>query len=123
LSPPHESPAGRTIERDATAGYYFAIEDAILGERLIPLQAVVSIGRDAKSDIRLSDPYVSKRHALVRLIHGKYVIEDLGSLNGMFINGERVKRAVLRDGDILKLGHAILLFIHKAKSRGAKTDL
>jgi pSer/pThr/pTyr-binding forkhead associated (FHA) protein len=78
LSPPHESPAGRTIERDTTAGYYFAIEDAILGERLIPLQAVVSIGRDAKSDIRLSDPYISKRHALVRLIHGKYVIEDLG---------------------------------------------
>jgi pSer/pThr/pTyr-binding forkhead associated (FHA) protein len=121
LSPSHASSPRRTIERGATTSHYFAIEEGILRERLIPLEAVVSIGRAPENSIRLSDRSVSKRHALVRLIHGKYVIEDLGSLNGIFINGTLVKRAVLRSGDTLKLGHTILRFIHKAESRGVKT--
>jgi pSer/pThr/pTyr-binding forkhead associated (FHA) protein len=122
LSLPHASSPRRTIERGSTAGYYFAIDDAILGERLIPLQAMVSIGRDPENYIRLSDRSVSKRHALVRLVRGEYVIQDLGSLNGIFINGERVKKGVLRSGDILKLRHAILRFIYKAEGSGAETE-
>jgi pSer/pThr/pTyr-binding forkhead associated (FHA) protein len=121
LSPPHESSTARTIERGATAGYYFTIEEGILRDRLVPLQAVVSIGRDPENDIRLSDRSVSKRHALVRLVDSEYVIEDLGSLNGIFINGERIKKAVLRSGDTLTLGRTILRFIHKAERKGAKT--
>jgi CheY-like chemotaxis protein len=112
LSPPHESSTERTIERDATAGYYFAIEDGILGERFVPLEAVVSIGRDPENAIHVSDLSVSKRHALVRLVGADHIIEDLGSLNGIFINGERIKKAVLRSGDTVKLGHTILRFIH-----------
>jgi predicted component of type VI protein secretion system len=77
LSPPHESSTERTTERDGTAGHYFAIEDGVLGERLIPLQPVVSIGQDPENDIRFSDRSVSKRHALVGLVRGEYVIEDL----------------------------------------------
>jgi pSer/pThr/pTyr-binding forkhead associated (FHA) protein len=49
----------------------------VLGERLIPLQPVVSIGQDPENDIRFSDRSVSKRHALVGLVRGEYVIEDL----------------------------------------------
>jgi pSer/pThr/pTyr-binding forkhead associated (FHA) protein len=47
----------------------------------------------------------------------------LGSLNGIFINGERVKKAAFRGGDVLRLGHMILRFIRKTESSGAKTDL
>ncbi len=47
------------------------------------------IGRDPENDIQFSDRSVSKRHALVLLLGGEYVIVDLGSLNGIFINGER----------------------------------
>jgi pSer/pThr/pTyr-binding forkhead associated (FHA) protein len=83
---------------------------------------VVAIGRDPENDIQFSDRSVSKRHALVRLIDGDYVIEDLGSLNGIFINGERFKKAVLRSGDTLKLGNTILRFIHKAESSGVETE-
>jgi adenylate cyclase len=82
---------------------------------------VLAIGRDPENDIRLSDRSVSKRHALVRLVGGQYVIEDLGSLNGIFINGERVKKAMLRSGDTLRLGHTILRFIRTAERRGAQT--
>ncbi len=104
------------------AGYYFTIEEGIFRERLIPIQIVMAIGRDPENDIRLSDRSVSKRHALVCLVGGEYVIQDLGSLNGIFINGERVKTAVLRSGDTLKLGHAILRFIHKAEREEAKAE-
>ncbi len=114
-------PQSARRERGATAGYYFTIEEGIFRERFIPLQAVMLIGRDPENDIRLSDRSVSMRHALVLLLGGEYVIEDLGSLNGIFINGERVKKAVLRSGDTLKLGHAILRFIHKAERNGTKT--
>jgi len=82
----------------------------------------MSIGRDPENDIRLSDRSVSKQHAVVRLEGGKYIIEDLGSLNGIFVNGERVKKAVLRSGDTLKLGHAILRFIRKEERRGTTTN-
>jgi pSer/pThr/pTyr-binding forkhead associated (FHA) protein len=123
LSPPHESSTKRKIERGSTAGYYFAIDEGILGKKLIPLRAVVSIGRDRENDIWFSDPYVSKRHALVSLIGGEYVIQDLGSRNGIFINGERVKTAALRSGDTLQLGNTILRFIYKAERKRAKTDL
>jgi adenylate cyclase len=109
------------MERGAMATHCFAIKEGILGERFIPLQAVVAIGRDPENDLRLSDRSVSKWHALVRLVGGEYVIEDMGSLNGIFINGARIKKAVLRNGDTLKLGHTILRFIHKAESRGTKT--
>jgi pSer/pThr/pTyr-binding forkhead associated (FHA) protein len=82
-------------------GYYFVVEEGIAREKPIPVRAMVAIGRDPENDIQLSDRSVSKRHALVCLIGGEYVIQDLGSLNGIFINGERVKTAVLHSGDTL----------------------
>jgi pSer/pThr/pTyr-binding forkhead associated (FHA) protein len=103
------------------ARYYFVIEQGIVREKLIPLQAVVAIGRDPENDVLLADRSISKRHALMRLVGGEYVIEDLGSLNGIFINGERVKKAALRSGDTLKLGNTILRFIRKAEGKGPKT--
>jgi pSer/pThr/pTyr-binding forkhead associated (FHA) protein len=114
-------PPASEMERDAMTGYYFVVEEGIAREKPIPVRAMVAIGRDPENDIRLSDRSVSKRHALVCLIGGEYVIQDLGSLNGIFINGERVKTAVLHSGDTLKLGHAILRFIYKAESGGAET--
>jgi pSer/pThr/pTyr-binding forkhead associated (FHA) protein len=110
------------MEGGSTAGYYFAIDEGTLREKLIPLRAVVSIGRAPENDIRFSDRYVSKRHALVSLIGSEYVIQDVGSRNGVFINGKRVKTAVLRSGDTLQLGNTILRFIYKADTSAAKTD-
>jgi CheY-like chemotaxis protein len=98
-------------------GYYFTIEEGIFRERLIPLHAVMSIGRDPENAIQVSDFSVSERHALVRLVDDQYVIEDLGSLNGIFINGERIKKAVLRSGDSVKLGHTTLRFIHSNRGK------
>ena len=54
--------------------------------------------------IPLADPYLSKDHAALEAGAGGVVVVDLGSTNGTFVNGTRARRAVLRDGDELRLG-------------------
>jgi hypothetical protein len=69
------------------------------------------IGRDPKSGVVISDGSVSSRHArIVRTPEG-FVIEDLQSRNGTFVNGERiVERRVLADNDVVRFGRVILTF-------------
>jgi hypothetical protein len=63
------------------------------------------IGRSANADLRLDDPSVSRRHALVVAEPGKQLrVLDDRSLNGVFVNGEAVDWGVLRDGDELAIG-------------------
>jgi len=70
----------------------------------------VVIGRSRDCDIQLSDANVSRRHAELRQEGASYWIVDLGSTNGMEVNGKRVKRAKLRDGDTITLGSTELTF-------------
>jgi len=68
------------------------------------------IGRAVASDIVLADASVSRRHAYIALEGEKYVIHDLGSCNGIYVNGRRVAARTLRDGDVLHIGHVELVF-------------
>ena len=69
------------------------------------------IGRSLAADIRFDDPTVSRRHALVvRQPDGVRVLDDR-SLNGVFVNGERIEWQVLRDGDELVVGRHRLHFV------------
>ncbi len=68
------------------------------------------IGRDDGVDIVIPTPAVSRRHARLMMEGGGYVIEDLGSSNGTFVNGERlIGRRTLNHGDEIRLGQAITL--------------
>jgi ABC-type multidrug transport system ATPase subunit len=70
----------------------------------------VVIGRDEGVEIVISTPAVSRRHARLMMEGGNYVIEDLGSSNGTFVNGDRViGRRTLNHGDEIRLGQAITL--------------
>jgi two-component system, cell cycle response regulator len=62
------------------------------------------VGRANDCEIWLSDDGVSRRHAVVRLEAGAYVIEDSQSANGTFVGGQRVERTTLRDGDLIQFG-------------------
>jgi hypothetical protein len=64
----------------------------------------VLLGRSKDCDIQLADPNVSRRHAELRQEGAAYWIVDLDSTNGMEVNGRRVKRAKLEDGDKVTLG-------------------
>ncbi len=81
------------------------------GERTITLSLpVVNLGRRFDSDIILDDPRVSRAHAQLRLRFGHYMVYDLGSTGGTFVNGQRVVECVLRPGDVISLGGVPIIY-------------
>lgn len=68
------------------------------------------IGRLPTSDLVLDHPEVSRRHALIREVDGRFLLEDLDSSNGTYINDKLVKRAELHDGDLIQISKFLLLF-------------
>ena len=81
------------------------------GSRYALDEPVVTAGRHPDSMIFLDDITVSRRHAEVRRVEGGYEVADVGSLNGTYLNRERVERAPLHDGDELQIGTFKLLFL------------
>ncbi len=69
------------------------------------------IGRHPESDIFLDDITVSRRHAEVLRTPNGYDVIDAGSLNGTYVNRDRVDRAPLSDGDVLQVGKFKLVFV------------
>jgi diguanylate cyclase (GGDEF)-like protein len=67
------------------------------------------IGRGTDAAIRLEDDGISRKHAQLILSEGKVTVEDLGSTNGTFINGEKVTSRLLDDGDKIELGGTAIL--------------
>jgi hypothetical protein len=68
------------------------------------------IGRGTDADIRLPDTGVSRKHVDVVLENGVATVEDLGSTNGTLVNGRRVNRQPLADGDVIRIGHSVLVY-------------
>ncbi|MEW6430718.1 MAG: DUF4388 domain-containing protein [Myxococcota bacterium] len=78
----------------------------------------IIIGRSSELDMVLVEDMVSRKHAKITLSGGKITIEDLGSTNGTFVNGEKVKTARLKEGDRILVGTSILKLV-KAGAGGA----
>lgn len=76
---------------------------------------VTTVGRDAHNDIIIDDPKASRQHAKVRLEKGdndqeQFFIHDLATPNGIMVNGEKIIKQALYDGDRLKIGETVLVF-------------
>jgi pSer/pThr/pTyr-binding forkhead associated (FHA) protein len=69
------------------------------------------VGRHPDSDIFLDDITVSRRHAEIRRRTGSFALHDVGSLNGTYVNKERVEEAELRSGDEIQIGKFKLVFL------------
>lgn len=70
----------------------------------------LTIGRDASNGVAINDAEVSRKHSRLTFQGGKYVLEDLGSTNGTFVNGQRLAGpVVLKAGDVVSLGEQIVL--------------
>lgn len=78
-----------------------------------PLEGSMTIGRGYENDITLVDWEVSRSHARIIFQRGSWVIEDLGSANGIIFTGERVVKRVLRSGDVFQIGGATLRFLEE----------
>ncbi len=75
----------------------------------------VTIGRAADNDIQVEARFVSRYHAAVVAGPNQTVIEDLGSTNGLLVNGRRVARHLLRDGDVVRVGKSRFRFMTRPR--------
>jgi hypothetical protein len=81
------------------------------GEHFPLERTQTTIGRTPDCDIFLDDVTVSRRHAIVAKGAGTFTIEDLGSLNGTFLNRHRIERGELENGDEVQIGKYRLTFL------------
>ncbi|MGH2765500.1 MAG: FHA domain-containing protein [Actinomycetota bacterium] len=94
-----EGQALLVVKRGPNAGSQFLIE-----------KDVTTAGRHPESDIFLDDITVSRRHAEVRRKDAGFFVHDMGSLNGTYVNRERVENTQLANGDELQIGKFKLVF-------------
>jgi len=70
----------------------------------------ISIGRESGNFIQLDDHEVSRRHAEIRRVDGSFVVGDLKSSNGTFVNNRKVERAELSSGDQIQVGRTVMVY-------------
>ena len=117
VSPRRERPVDdrawveRLREEVMEPGEYVVYEDGSETRVVALTREWTRIGRSLAADVRFDDPTVSRRHALVvRQADGVRVLDDR-SLNGVFVNGERVEWRALNDGDEIVVGRYLLVFM------------
>ena len=81
-----------------------AIDGPLSGRTFYLDEPVVSIGRLVSNDICLEDPFVSRLHCVISNEDGQFIIEDLHSANGTYVNGERINACALAEGSLIRIG-------------------
>jgi pSer/pThr/pTyr-binding forkhead associated (FHA) protein len=96
-------PESKTIPRNA----YLVLQ----GTRVIPLnRTLIKIGRQLDNHIILEDPRVSRSHAQIKLVNDRFVIFDMNSTGGTFVNGQPISQSVLYPGDVVSLAGVVFIF-------------
>jgi pSer/pThr/pTyr-binding forkhead associated (FHA) protein len=96
------------------------------GEFPLPNNKEIVVGRSSELDMVLVEDMVSRRHAKLTVTGDQIFIQDLGSTNGTFVNGEKIKRARLQEGDRILIGTSIIKLVASeggASSAEAKAKL
>jgi len=101
-------------ELTAGTGMLVVVRGPNAGSRFLLDRPETSVGRHADADIFLDDVTVSRRHASLRQSPTGIVVQDNGSLNGSYVNGDRVDERVLVSGDEVQIGRFKLLYVGAA---------
>jgi len=86
-------------------------------------QELINIGRHPENDLVLVDPRVSRKHAQLRATHGRYILSDLGSTGGTYVNGQRISQITLYPGDVVSLAGITLVYIQESSDIGGTQDV
>jgi hypothetical protein len=107
---PKDQPEPKTRSRDA----YLVLQD----NRVIPLnRPFIKIGRRSDNHIILEDPRVSRSHAQIKLINDQFVIFDMNSTGGTFVNDQPTSQSVLYPGDVISLAGVVFIFSQEMPAR------
>ena len=87
-----------------------AIDGPLSGRTFYLDEPDISIGRLVSNDICLEDPFVSRHHCVIRTEGTEYMIEDLNSANGTYVNGELIKASSLKEGSVIQIGNSRFIF-------------
>lgn len=109
LDPQHDME--QLPELDAGMAMLVVVRGPNAGSRFLLDREATTVGRHPDSDIFLDDVTVSRRHAELLRTASHLLVKDLGSLNGTYVNGERVDERHLGTGDELQIGRFKLLFV------------
>jgi pSer/pThr/pTyr-binding forkhead associated (FHA) protein len=111
---PVEDTKGMATEAEKKETHDTIPENAFLiveGVKVHPLRdTVVNIGRRLENHLVIDDPRISRNHAQLRAVNGRYVLFDLNSTGGTFVNGQRTSQTVLYPGDVISLAGVALIF-------------
>jgi predicted nucleic acid-binding Zn-ribbon protein len=118
----HETLIKHARSQIPTSGEYLCFTEGDETRTVALTREWTRIGRSLAADVRFDDPTVSRRHALiVRQPDGVRVLDDR-SLNGVFVNGERIEGRVLKDGDEIVVGRYRLAFLVVAAASSSAAE-
>ena len=86
------------------------VRGANVGTHYLIREAKQRLGRDSHCEVHLEDSEASRTHAEIEFVDGEFVLRDLGSSNGTFVNGNRITEHTLRIGDRVQIGKRLMLF-------------
>ncbi|MCS6977283.1 MAG: ATP-binding protein [Gemmatales bacterium] len=101
----------------------FVIRGPDEGKRFEVAAPIISIGREASNTVRLHDTEVSRRHAEIVQTRDGYLLVDLKSSNGTYLNSVSIKESLIRSGDHIQLGQTVLVFTAAAGDGVSASDL
>jgi CRP-like cAMP-binding protein len=93
--------------------YCLSFESGSFRKTIYPLLAATTIGRGSDNSITIAHPTISLNHARVSFLEGSWVIEDLGSTNGIMFGDDRVENLVLKPGHTFKIGEVTFQFVEQ----------
>ena len=101
-------PAGTVNANGGSKAYLILLAGDNVGE-MFSLSGTQILGRGTNADLRIRGQGISRQHCRVTTSKEAVVLEDLGSTNGTYVNGEKITKQVLQDGDKIQVGNSIIL--------------
>jgi pSer/pThr/pTyr-binding forkhead associated (FHA) protein len=99
------------------------VEGQARGMEYTVTKAYTVIGRDNSADIIPRDAHISRQHAVIVYVDASYILKDLDSTNGTFMNGASIKQASLRHGDKFRVGETTFQFILQENPRNITYEI